>query len=140
MANKKTRYRDGTVPDTERDDADRRIDSSSSSYHKVRGNSNRKTHMRNDAAMSLLNRAADAVNLEGIEVENVWSLLALMIVTRAVADWKKLGDRRYFHEYGRNIYREELIRFFRSKWCGMLMECTALTQEELINAVGIPAR
>ena len=109
-------------------------------YHNVRGNSKRKSHIRNDSAMSLLNRAADAVNLDDIPVGDPANLLALMIIARAVADWKKVGQRTHFKEYGLLIFRNELERFFNSRWCGTLLECAEVTPEELMEAVGVPIR
>ena len=62
--------------------------------------------------------------------------LALTIVSQAVRDGRRVvagtGVKR-----APQATRFELINFFRSQWCGVLLGCTELTGEELIERIGL---
>lgn len=114
--------------------------STPSSYHSDCRETSGNSCMRNNEAMSLLRRAEEAVKATDVRVSNEWNLLAMMIVTRAVADWNKLNGREAYAEYYQPITRKGLIQFFNSRWCRFLLECTDVTPEELMDAVGVPIK
>lgn len=62
--------------------------------------------------------------------------LAMAIVAQAIRDGHRVvagtGVKR-----APQATRFELINFFRSQWCGVLLGCTELTGEELIERIGL---
>jgi len=68
-----------------------------------------------------------AVKLDGLEITtgldftNPYTYLATMVIFRAVIDANLLGQSEYRRMDGENVSKYELLNFFRSKWCSVLI-------------------
>lgn len=62
--------------------------------------------------------------------------LALAIVGQAVRDGRSIV-RRNSVSRAPQATRWELINFFRSQWCGVLLGCTDLTGEDIMERIGL---
>ncbi len=74
-------------------------------------------------------------NGEVHNIDNPYTHLAASIILQAYDDLKALdGAERGYVEQS-PVNKREIINFFRSKWCGLLLTCQdAVTQEQLEQA------
>lgn len=65
--------------------------------------------------------------------------LAIAIVQQAVRDTKDCVENRpyYIAQEATGVNKYELLNFFRSKWCGILLGTTELEGEEIIERTGL---
>lgn len=68
-------------------------------------------------------------------IDDPYSHLAVSIILQAYDDLKALGGEEKGYIESSVVSKWEIINFFRSKWCGILLSCqNAVTQEQMQDA------
>lgn len=61
--------------------------------------------------------------------------LAAAIIRRAIMDARRI-DLGKQSQRDSHYYKSEILIFFKSKWCGVLLSTTTLTGDDIRKAVG----
>lgn len=68
-------------------------------------------------------------------IDNPYSHLAVSIIIQAFEDLKALDGEEKAVLDSSTVGRAEILRFFSSEWCGLLLSCqSAVTQERIESA------
>lgn len=69
------------------------------------------------------------------KIDDPYSHLAVSIIIQAYEDLKALDGEEKAILDSSGVGRDEIMRFFKSEWCGLLLSCqTAVTQERIESA------
>lgn len=69
------------------------------------------------------------------KIDDPYSHLAVSIIIQAYEDLKALNGEEKAVIDSSTVGRAEILRFFKSEWCGLLLSCqTAVTQERIKSA------